>query len=126
MGSCSSIDDQIEFAEHNQSTGITSAPAARALSFPLLWRPAFVKASAGSSDFCQPLSLGNLGVAGLDALAQGIHQGGHGLAVPVDQDAVVPVLHLVEPFAEVLAESNGTCFADQGTWIQRIDRIMMI
>jgi tryptophanase len=50
-----------------------------------------------------------------DALKQpGIHQRGNGFAVFVDDDAVLPVLHLVEHFAQVLSESDGAGLGDHG------------
>jgi hypothetical protein len=45
----------------------------------------------------------------------GVDQRGDGLAVLVDHDAVVAVLHLVDHLAEVLAERNGTGLLDHGT-----------
>jgi hypothetical protein len=83
----------------------------------------------GGVDLGQTLGFWNLGIASLNALAQPvetslqpadplkqarIHQGGHGLAIPLDHDAVVAVLHLVEHVAQVLAEADGRGFANHG------------
>jgi hypothetical protein len=58
-----------------------------------------------------------------DALKQsGIHQSGHRLAVFVDDDAVLPVLHLVEHFAQVLPKGDGAGLGDHvGLHLNHID-----
>ena len=44
----------------------------------------------------------------------GVDEGGDGLAVLGDDDAVLAELDLVEHFAEVLAEGDGGGFGDHG------------
>ena len=85
--------------------------------------------SHGSINFVQSIGLRNSGKTGFNALTQriepalhaadalkqpGIHQSGNGFAVFVDDDAVLPVLHLVEHFTQVLPESDGAGLGDHG------------
>jgi hypothetical protein len=39
-----------------------------------------------------------------------VHESGHRLAVLVDHDAVIPVLHMVQHFAQILAKVDGADF----------------
>jgi hypothetical protein len=43
-----------------------------------------------------------------------VDQGGHGLAILGDDDGVFAILHLVEHFAQILAEFDGADFGDHG------------
>jgi hypothetical protein len=82
-----------------------------------------------ASTSSEPCRQANGGKTGFNALAQGIEpalhaanaleqtgldQGGNGFAVFVDDDAVLPVLHLVEHFAQVLPKGDGAGLGDHG------------
>ena len=84
---------------------------------------------AAAHEFFEPIRLRNGSKTGFNALAQGvepalhaanaleqagIHQRRNGFAVFVDDDAVLPVLHLVEHFAQVLPKGDGAGLGDHG------------
>lgn len=98
---------------------------------PLSTQSACSLQAALLSDRCPNLrlaiGLGNPVKTAVDALAEGvetllhpadarekpgINQRGNGFAILADDNAVLPVLHLIQYFAEVLAESHCACLDD--------------
>jgi len=56
----------------------------------------------------------------------GIDQRGYGLAILVDDDAVVAILDLIEHFAQVLSEGDGACLGNHHVTPVLIIMVIMV
>jgi len=64
---------------------------------------------------------------GVEMLEQaGIDQRGYGLAILVDDDAVVAILDLIEHFAQVLSEGDGACLGNHHVTPVLIIMVIMV